>query len=311
MAIRFGIALPQYFSDGAFDPGGLRRFLRRAEELGFHSAWTTEQTLGSMANVAPLELLAYAAACSERIGLGCAVFVSPEHSPVHLAKAIGSVDQLSRGRLEVGFGIGGRKPSLAAYGVDPQTLVGRFTEGIELMKALWTQDEVTFDGKFWQLDRARQEPKPFRKPHPPLWLGGSHPHALRRAAEYGDGFFGAGATTTAKFAEQVGLLRKILAENGRGEFPIAKRVYVTVDDDAERAHRRIGAGLDHMYGSYAPPGTFARGSFATVGVSGTPADVIAGLREVAVAGAELILLHPLDELSEQTERLAAEVIPYL
>lgn len=306
MAIRFAIALPQYFPDGAFDPDEFRRYLVRAEELGFHSAWVTEQTLGSMPHFGPAEILAYAAACTERLRLGCAVFVSPQHSPVHLAKSISTLDQLSRGRIEVGIGTGGRRPTLAAFGVDPDTLITRFTEGIDVMKALWTQPEVTFEGKFWQLDKARQEPQPFQKPYPPLWMGGSHPNALRRALRHADGFFGAGSTTTAAFADQVTTLRKLRTEADRPHFPIAKRVYLAVDDNGDQARRRVSDALDHLYGTFATPGTFA-----PVAVAGTPTEVVAGLREVIDAGAETLLLNPLVHQAEDMERLAADVIPQL
>src|SRR5215813_14523843 len=147
--------------------------------------------------------MSYAAACSDRLRIGCAVFVTPLYSPVHLAKSLSSLDQLSRGRLEIGVGTGGKSRQFAAFGVDPQRYVARFTEGLALMKALWTEPRVTFDGEFWQLKDAAMEPKPFAKPHPPLWFGAAGPAALRRAARMGDGFFGAGSSTTEAFASQV------------------------------------------------------------------------------------------------------------
>lgn len=87
-------------------------------------------------------------------------------------------------------------------------------------------------------------PKPFQKPYPPLWFGGSKPAALRRAVRHGDGFFGAGSTTTAKFAEQVPIVRAALAETGwdATDFPVAKRVYIAVDD-VDRARQRMTAAL--------------------------------------------------------------------
>src|SRR6266511_5840637 len=99
------------------------------------------------------------------------------------------------------------------------------------MKALWTQAEIKFHGRFWQLDGAAMEPKPFQKPHPPIWFGANHPAALRRAVRHGDGFFGAGSSTTTQFAEQVPIVRQALAEAGRDTagFGIAKRVYIAVD----------------------------------------------------------------------------------
>ncbi|HEX6469147.1 MAG TPA: LLM class flavin-dependent oxidoreductase [Streptosporangiaceae bacterium] len=303
--MQWAICLPQLVEDGAFDPAALRGYLARADELGFESAWTVEQVVGPASVLSPIETMTYAAACTDRLRLGCAVLVTPLHNPVHLAKSLSSLDQLSRGRLEVGIGTGGRARMFAAFGVDPDDgLVARFTEGLALMKALWTEPKVTFDGRFWQLDGAMMEPKPFQKPHPPVWFGGSAPAALRRAVRHGDGFIGAGSTTTADFAEQVTTVRRELAEQGRdpGGFRIAKRVYITVDDDARRARERMAAGLVGLYGD------FGR-RLEPVAVAGTPADCVRDLRQVAAAGAERILLHPLFDEAEHMERFAEEIIP--
>lgn len=303
---RFAISIPQFVADGAFDPASFRAYLMRAEELGFDSAWVMEQVLGTMPHLGPIETLTYAATCTERMRVGCVVFVTPLHSPVHLAKSLSTLDQLSRGRLEVGVGTGGRGRMFSAFEVDPSSLVARFTEGLRLMKALWTEPRVTFDGRFWQLDDAAMEPKPFQKPHPPIWFGANHPAALRRSVGYGDGFFGAGSTTTARFADQVQVVREALAAAGRNRdsFRIAKRVYIAVDDDAERARRRVATWLVGVYGD------FGR-TLEPVAVSGPPDACTQGLREVADAGAELILLHPVFDEAEQMERLAAEVVPDL
>ena len=117
-AVKFGIAIPQFFSDGEFDPASFRDYFARVEELGFHSAWAQEQVLGTMPQLSPLETMTYAAACTERLRLGCVVFVSTLHSPVHLAKSIATLDQLSRGRIETGVGTGGAMRPFAAFGVD-------------------------------------------------------------------------------------------------------------------------------------------------------------------------------------------------
>src|SRR6266480_1060289 len=128
--MRFGISVPQGVADGAFDPAAFRAYLARADELGFESAWTMEQVLGGSPRLSPIEVMTYAAASSERLRLGCAVFVMPLHSPIHLAKSLATLDQLSRGRLDVGVGTGGRNRPFAAFGVDPGTYVARFSEGL-------------------------------------------------------------------------------------------------------------------------------------------------------------------------------------
>ena len=302
--MRFAISIPQHVPDGAFDPAAMRAYLSRAEELGFESAWTQEQVFGTIPHLGPIETMSYAAACTQRLRLGCAVLISTLHSPVHLAKSLSTLDQLSRGRLEVGVGTGGRR-MFGGFGVDPDTYVARFSEGLALMRALWTQDRVDFDGRFWQLDGAAMAPKPFQKPAPAIWFGANARAALRRAVRLGDGFFGAGSTTTERFAEQVEVVRDELAAQGRDPagFPVAKRVYIAVDDDAERARESMRAALERLYGF------FGRRDLTPVAVFGPPDACVRGLREVVAAGAELILLNPLFDDAQQMERLAAEVAP--
>jgi len=305
-AVKFGIAIPQFFSDGEFDPAAFRAYFSRAEELGFDSAWAQENMLGTAPQLGPLETMTYAAACTQRMRLGCVVFVSTLHSPVHLAKGVATLDQLSRGRIDVGVGTGGKVRPFAAFGVEPDRYLARFNEGIAVMKALWTEPRVTFDGEFWQLRGAPMEPKPFQKPYPPLWFGGNGPVALRRAVRQGYGFFGAGSTPTARFAEQVRFVREALAEAGRPatDFPIAKRVYVAIDEDAGRARRRMNDALERLYGRRSA-------DIEAAAVAGPPADCVAAAREVIAAGAELILFTAMFEQAEHAELLAAEVIPQL
>jgi probable F420-dependent oxidoreductase len=303
--MRFAISIPQYARNSRFDDEAFRWFLRRVEELGlFESAWAQEQVIGAGGSLAPLQTLTYAAACTQQLRLGCAVFVLPLHNPLHLAKAIGSIDCLSHGRVEVGVATGGRGRPFEAFGVDPDRPVARFNEALALMKACWTEPEINFDGRLWKLQGASMEPKPVQKPYPPLWFGGSAPAGMRRAVRHGDGFMGAGSQTTAQFAEQVKVVREELTAQERepDTFRIGKRVYVHVDDDAARGRRRLEAALTQHYG---------RGGWSDHILAG-PAEVCsAGIRAVADAGAELILLNSLVDDALQLERLAADVIPAL
>lgn len=304
--MRFAISIPQFVADGDFDPAAFRAYLRRAEELGFDGAWTQEQLLASHPVLGPIETMTYAAACTERIRLGCAVFVTTLHSPVHLAKSLATLDQLSRGRLEIGVGTGGKRRPFAAFGMDPDRYVARFDEGLAVMRALWTEPSVTFDGDFTRLQDAAISPGPFQKPYPPLWFGGSGPSLLRRAVRLGHGFFGAGSSPTAAFADQVRTVREALAEAGRPaeDFPIAKRVYIAVDEDAGRARARVATELERLYGRRSQ-------TIEAAAVAGTPDDCVRALREVAEAGAESILLTTLFDPAGQMEALAETVIPRL
>jgi len=303
--MRFAIAIPQYARDSRFDADAFRAHLRRVEELGcFQSAWVQEQVIGASGSLAPLQTLTYAAACTDSVRLGCAVFVLPLHNPLHLAKAISSLDCLSHGRVEVGVASGGRGRPFEAFGVDADRPVARFNEALALMKACWTEPEIDFNGRLWKLRGASMEPKPVQKPHPPVWFGGSAPAGMRRAVRHGDGFMGAGSQTAAQFAEQVKVVRQELSERGRdpGTFRIGKRVYVQVDDDAQRGRRRLEQALVDHYGG---------GRWSEHIVAGPPAECASGIRAVGDAGAELVLLNPLLDDLEQLERLATEVIPAL
>jgi alkanesulfonate monooxygenase SsuD/methylene tetrahydromethanopterin reductase-like flavin-dependent oxidoreductase (luciferase family) len=307
--MRLAISIPQ-LDTGIFDAPGVKTYLARAEQLGFQAGWVMEQSIGPTPFIAPLEMLAYAAACTERLRLGVAVLVSSLHDPLQLAAAVTAVDRLSHGRVEVGVSPGGGFRKFSAFGVDRDTFVARFTEGLQLMKAAWSDEpRLTFKGQFRQVDDVPIQPKPVQRPHPPIWFGANAPRALARAVRLGDGFLGAGSTTTADFVKQVGIIRRELAEQGRNPagFSIGKRVYLAVDDDAERARMQVIDGLRRIYGGM--PG------IEDVPVFGTPEDVVCGLREVKDAGAEMILLNPLGgdvgEDRKQMERLAAHVVPHL
>jgi alkanesulfonate monooxygenase SsuD/methylene tetrahydromethanopterin reductase-like flavin-dependent oxidoreductase (luciferase family) len=312
--MRFAIGIPQLYPDGSFSPADFKAYLARVEELGvFESAWTQEMVLGASPQLAPLEVMTYAAACTTTLRLGCTVFVTTLHTPAHLAKALASLDQLSLGRVEIGVGSGGPRRPFAAFGLSPERWLPRFTEGIELMKALWTEPSVTFDGEFWQLEDTAMEPKPLQKPYPRLWFGGSAPAAVRRGVRLCDGFFGAGSSATPAFASQVAVVRETLADDpagrrvgfGPGEFPIAKRVYIGIDPSSgERARDRMNEALAQVYGARVP-------AIEAAAVTGTVAECVEGVKAVAEAGAEMILFTPLYGNFEHLELIAEQIIPAL
>jgi probable F420-dependent oxidoreductase len=299
--VRIAVGIPQTFlsgQSGSVDTGRIREYLRRAEALGFESAWVVEQVLGSIPSLEPIELLTYAAAVTERIRLGTAVLLTALRSPAHTAKSLATLDQLSHGRLIVGVGLGGNPNVYPAYGFSAERRVARFVEGLRLMRALWTQPRVTFDGSFWKLENASMEPKPVQKPHPPLWFGAHHPNALRRAVVLGAGFMGAGSSSTAVFADEMKQLGALLAGSGRdpATLDVGKRVYIAIDRDRDRAARRLAEWFGAFYG---------RPQLAEqVSVWGPPEECAAGLKAVVDAGARLLLLHPVFDELEQLEAFA-------
>lgn len=314
LGMRFAIGIPQLYRDGSFSPSDFKSYLARVEELGvYESAWTQEMVLGAAPQLAPLEVMTYAAACTSTLRLGCTVFVTTLHTPAHLAKALASLDQLSAGRLEVGIGSGGPRRPFAAFGMSADRWLPRFVEGVRLMKALWTEPSVTFDGEFWQLKGAAMEPKPYQKPYPRLWFGGSAPAAVRRGVALCDGFFGAGSSATSAFASQVSVVRDTLADDpagrrvgfGQGEFPIAKRVYIGVDPSSgPQARNRMNDALAGLYGARVP-------AIESAAVAGTVAECLDGVRAVIEAGAEMILFTPLYDNREHMELIADQIIPAL
>ena len=303
--VSWGIAVPQVFFDGPIDMPLIQRWAKRAEALGFESLWTQEAITGAVPILEPVTLLAYLAAVTERVRLGTSVIVAPLRNPVQLAKSLSSLDHMSAGRLIVGLGLGGNPGDIPPFGISPEKRVRRFTEIIDVMKALWTQPEAHFQGEFWQLDGLKMEPKPIQKPHPPIWLGARHTNALRRAVRHADGWMGAGSSDTSSFVTAVGQTRMFLEESGRdpASFTISKRVYVAVDNDEKRAEGRLREWFGKRYGN--------ADMASQVSVWGPTAKVTDKLAEITEAGAEMVLLNPAFDDMEHLDALAEEVIPNL
>ena len=144
--LKIGIALPQGFGEGAVDLSQLREYAQQAEAAGFDDLWTMEQITGRHAFLEPVTLLAYLASVTQSVRLGVAVLVTNLRNPVQLAKAVGTVDHLSGGRLTLGVGLGTNTRMYGAYGLPEDRRVARFIEGIRVMKALWTQESAALGG---------------------------------------------------------------------------------------------------------------------------------------------------------------------
>jgi probable F420-dependent oxidoreductase len=309
----FGIPVPQVFLDGKADMELVRTTLCRAEELGYHSAWVQDQVAGEAPLLESISLLSYAAAVTSRLKLGVSVVVLPIRNAVQLAKNVSTLDNMSNGRVILGIGLG---PVFAGdhyfqiFGTRADEALRRFNENLRIMKSLWTEPQTDLKGEFYTLDRVAMEPKPIQKPHPPVWFGGQNPKALHRAVKNADGYMGAGPTTTKDFATQVTHIRRFLEQEGRdpATFPLSKRVYLAVDNDADRAK----AGLDEFFQARYPWMIQKNPNFvADICVWGSPAKVAEGLAAVRESGAEMIVLNPLRNFIEQMEVLAEEVIPQL
>ena len=299
------VAIPQAFPDGEVDLDLVRRFALRAEELGYHSLWVAEQILGQTPTPEPVSYLSYLAALTSHIRLGSAVIIATTRNPVMLAKQLGTLDVLSEGRLIVGTALGGRPNTYPLLGAPQDRRARHFAESIGVMKALWTQEQASFSGQFWNFEGLSMTPRPVQKPHPPLWFGGRHPTGLQRTARLADGWMGAGSTTSDQFVEHVKILKQALNDRGLDAeaFPISKRVYVAIDDDADRAERR----LREWFGKW--DGNAEMGS--GMSVWGSVQQVVDGLMKIVEGEAGMLMLNPVFDYMEQLDQLADEVIPRL
>jgi probable F420-dependent oxidoreductase len=297
--VKIGVALPQAFLDGPVDVNLIRQFMARVDTMSYQDVWGLEGLTGRAATLEPLHLLTYVAGITSRIRLGVSVLVMPRHNPVQLAKRISTIDQLSGGRLTMGIGVGGSFTRNPALGVPEDRAARRVTEGLAVMKALWTEPAATYEGQLWQLKETAMEPKPMQRPHPPVWFGGSHPDALRRAARLGDGWMGqGGGATLNEFRGYVALLKNELeaADRDPSAFPLSKRLYIAVDDNEARARERMRT----FFGGYYNNADNAD----RVAVWGSPAHCAEQIEEYVEAGATHMLLNQVFDHMEHLESLA-------
>jgi probable F420-dependent oxidoreductase len=293
--IQLGVSLPHRSPDG-IDLKDVRAVAQRAEALGFRDLWVTENTLDHVTCLDPVVALTYAAAVTSRIRLGASVVVLAIHSPMMVAHQWATLDHLSNGRAILGVGLG-REHHYREFAVPEEGRVARFREEVEVIRALWTQDSVTYRGRFYALEGATMAPKPVQKPLP-IWMGVGHPNAIRRAASIADGWMGSGGSSIAEFARSVPLLREALEKAGRdpAAFPVSKRIFIAVDENPEVARADLHRWFTEVY--HNPAGTDASG------IHGTPEQVREKLEEVMAMGANHLLLNPVSRHVEQMEALA-------
>ena len=196
-----GISLPR-----SIDAVELKRFARRAEELGFGSVlvgdhivlptggtsqypYTADGSFSRGADEPFLEtmtLLGFLAACTDTIKLGSTVVILPYRNPVVQAKMFASLDVLTNGRIICGIGVGWLQKEFETLGMPYEQRGPMTDEFLQIFKLLWTEEDPVFHGKFYNFDGIEFHPKPLQKPHIPIWVGGHSRAALRRTAKYGD-----------------------------------------------------------------------------------------------------------------------------
>ena len=262
--MEFGLHLPHVGPLATRE--GITAFAQLAEELGFDALWVSDHVVvprsldsrypysrdGSfpvspdMPLMEPLATLLFAAAVTERVKLGTTVLVIPMRNPIVTAKQLASLDVLSNGRLILGVGAGWMEEEFKMLGVPFERRGARTNEYIRLIKALWTEENPSFEGEFWQIKDVGFSPKPLQQPHPPIWTGGHSAPALRRAGRLGDGWHAVGVSPDT-LREQFQEVQRHAEKAGRdpASLTLSVRPRVRLDDPAKtiellRSYREVG-----------------------------------------------------------------------
>jgi alkanesulfonate monooxygenase SsuD/methylene tetrahydromethanopterin reductase-like flavin-dependent oxidoreductase (luciferase family) len=273
---------------------------RLAEEAGFEWVVVGERHLHRPGYHEILTSLAYLAAKTERIGLATSGVVAPLYDPVVLAETLAHIDVLSGGRLTAGFVLGYRPEEFALYGVTQAERVARFEECLTILTRLWTEDEVTYDGKFTTISEAFLSPKPLQNPRPRLWNGGRVSAVLERTARMCDGW-------TTSFNEVDSDLPEKIAEYlsyPRGEGTLGAEVILCREGfcapTSQAARQALEEPLRDLYDAYAgwkrtssDASRYTQGwdDIAARSVIGSPAECAERLAHYEEMGADGIILR--------------------
>jgi probable F420-dependent oxidoreductase len=236
--------------------------------------------------------LAFLAGCTEKIQLGMSVMVLPYRHPLHWAKIATTIDQLSTGRLIMGVGVGWMEEEFAAMNAPFKERGAVSDEQLTLLKQLWTEEHITFRGKYYNLDDIAFNPKPYQKPRIPIWVGGEGKYAQRRAGRYGDAWFPYFVRITpSELAARFEYVRKIAREAGRSPDELTLACCLPIEPTPDDARQEE----DYLKGSIEQVSERLR-MFQRVGVTHI--------------GLQFMIPH-YPERQEQIERFAKEALPAL
>lgn len=253
--MRIGISLPQLGPQAT--PENLSVVARRAEELGYDSAWVLERLLvpvnprepypaspdGKLPEtyksvLDPLETLTFAAAHTSRLRLGTSVIVLPYHTPVELARRVATLDVLSSGRVSLGVGAGWSRDEFEAAGTPFARRGARSDEFLRALIDLWTKDPVGFAGEFYRVPESYVGPKPVQRPHPPIYVAGFGDYAIERAAKLGSGWNPSGVPSFDWLEKMVRRLNEASDREGRESKEVVLRASPVVFNESRREKRR-------------------------------------------------------------------------
>jgi probable F420-dependent oxidoreductase len=238
--MKIGVSLLN--NQGIADVHALVDLAVRAEELGVDSVWVHDhvfnvghvlERIGRKPYYEPLTFLSYVAARTSRVRLGTSVLVLPYHNPIRLAKAAATLDVLSRGRLVLGVGVGAIQSEMETMGT-PFRERGAFTdEAIAVMRALWSQEDPRFEGRYSRFAGMPFSPKPVQRPSIPVVIGGISAAAIRRAARVGDGWQPLGFAPEA-LAQGMTTLREQARACGRDAVAIPVAISMSIGEATPR-----------------------------------------------------------------------------
>lgn len=286
--------------------GPLLALGRRAEELGFDAVWVGDSPLARSRHDALL-MLAALAAQTDRVLIGSGVLLAALRSPLLLAQAGSTLDQIAQGRLILGLGAGFPFPEterqFAAVGVPYRGRVGRLTETIEALRLLWENagSPVSYAGRHVELHDVALQPPPYRRGGPPIWLAGAGEAAERRVGRTAEGWLPY-PPTAELYAEGWARVRSAATDAGC-EHPPLPGLYATValDASADAAQERLQHNIERYYGQ---PLALVQSIQALY--AGTPEGMAEWLRSYVHAGARHIVLRVSDEDAERGLESAAQ-----
>jgi alkanesulfonate monooxygenase len=310
--IQFGVAL-ENFTPASAEPSidAIIAYCVKAEALGFASAWAWDHILLGTKRPFPflesLSTLTAVATRTQRLGLGIGVLVLPIRNPVVLAKVLASLDQISKGRLLLGVAAGWYEREFQACGIPFKERGKIFVRNLEILRRLWTEDQVDGEVDGYVFHRAAMAPKPVQRPRPPVLIGGYVDVVLRRVARYGDGWL-TYFYTPDSFRIAWAKIRSFAGEAGRdpGALRNVSQLPICVAPSFEEADRRIR----DFIGRYFDVAPWSQ-STPDSAIRGTPAQCAEQLAAHLDAGVQHIVLVPDGYRQDQLEVIAHEVLPRL
>lgn len=231
----------------------LRAQVRCARDNGFSSLLLGQHVLsGPVGMFQTMPLLGQLAADAAGMQIGPGVLLLGMMNPVLAAEEAATIDWLSDGNYVLAAGLGYRGEEFQAMGADIKNRVGRLTEGIEIIKRLWTEDAVSYQGRYFQLENATAGVRPKQQPRPPIWLGGDVEPAVRRAARLADAWLAAPTTSYQRLTELIAAFRDERAKAGFGDRPVCPIVRECFIGRSTAHAREISRGpLLAKYAAYA------------------------------------------------------------